>query len=121
MDGELIEEIVLSLHSQGDAHRLAQLLLADPLGAEEPWETELVKAGKEGEKPVLLKWVHDRFILNSTRLTTRSDSVKMQTRTLRRHRIKFSRYPHASFEHITSRSWFQRCKSRTYLLGCPPR
>lgn len=52
---ELIDMIVLNKHSQGEAHRLAQLLLADPLGAEEPWEKELVQAGKDGEKPVLLK------------------------------------------------------------------
>jgi hypothetical protein len=43
------------LNSQASAQRLARLLLADPLGAEERWEKELVKAGNGNERAVLLK------------------------------------------------------------------
>ena len=49
---------MLGLNSQLSAQRLARLLLADPLGVEEQWEKELVKAGDGNENAVLLKWVH---------------------------------------------------------------
>lgn len=45
---------VLGLNSQLSAQQLARLLLADPLGAEEQWEKELVK-GDGNERAVLLK------------------------------------------------------------------
>jgi hypothetical protein len=50
-----MQRTVLGLNSQPSAQRLARLLLADPLGAEEPWENELVKTGDGSERPVLLK------------------------------------------------------------------
>jgi len=43
------------LNSQLSAQKLARLLLADPLAAEEQWEKELVKAGDGNEGAVLLK------------------------------------------------------------------
>jgi hypothetical protein len=46
---------VLGLNSQVSAQRLARLLLADPLGAEETWEKELEKGGGGNGKAVLLK------------------------------------------------------------------
>jgi hypothetical protein len=46
---------VLGLNSQVSAQRLSRLLLADPLGAEEQWEKQLVKAGDGTERAVLLK------------------------------------------------------------------
>lgn len=46
---------VLGLDSQLNAQRLARLLLADPLGAEEPWEKELEKDGEVEKGAVLLK------------------------------------------------------------------
>lgn len=52
---KLMLDIVLSLNSQLSAQRLARLLLADPLGAEEQWERELGKAGDGSERAVLLK------------------------------------------------------------------
>lgn len=58
LDVELTQGIVLGLNGQGGARRLAQLLLADPLSAEESWEKELVKVGDGSEKAVLLKCVH---------------------------------------------------------------
>ncbi|KAH7413804.1 hypothetical protein DE146DRAFT_638639 [Phaeosphaeria sp. MPI-PUGE-AT-0046c] len=50
---------ILGSNSQAGARRLAQLLLADPLSAEEPWEKELVKAGEGSERAVLLKFGQD--------------------------------------------------------------
>ncbi|KAG9376344.1 hypothetical protein A1F94_012891 [Pyrenophora tritici-repentis] len=50
---------VLGLNSQSSAQQLARLLLADPLGAEEQWEKELVKAGNDNEGAVLLKYGTD--------------------------------------------------------------
>lgn len=47
---------MLGLNSQSSAQRLARLLLADPLGSEEQWEKELLKAGGGGERAVLLKY-----------------------------------------------------------------
>ncbi|EFQ84869.1 hypothetical protein PTT_20363 [Pyrenophora teres f. teres 0-1] len=47
---------VLGMNSQSSAQQLARLLLADPLGAEEQWEKELVKAGNGNEGAVLLKY-----------------------------------------------------------------
>jgi hypothetical protein len=52
---ELTWSTVLGLNGQVSAQRLARLLLADPLGAEEQWEKELLKAGASGERAVLLK------------------------------------------------------------------
>jgi hypothetical protein len=49
------ESAVLGLNSQVSAQRLARLLLADPLGAEEQWERELEKSGEGSGKAVLLK------------------------------------------------------------------
>jgi len=49
---------VLGLNSQLSAQQLARLLLADPLGAEEQWEKELVK-GDGNERAVLLKYGND--------------------------------------------------------------
>ncbi|KAI8933094.1 hypothetical protein NX059_009737 [Plenodomus lindquistii] len=50
---------VLGLNSQVGAQRLARLLIADPLGAEEKWEKELDKAGEGRERAVLLKYGED--------------------------------------------------------------
>ncbi|KAJ4377609.1 hypothetical protein N0V83_000436 [Neocucurbitaria cava] len=47
---------VLGLNSQVSAQRLARLLLADPLAAEEQWEKELEKSGDGDERAVLLKY-----------------------------------------------------------------
>ncbi|KAF2826869.1 hypothetical protein CC86DRAFT_350006 [Ophiobolus disseminans] len=47
---------VLGLNSQVSAQRLARLLLADPLGAEERWEKGLISAGDGNERAVLLKY-----------------------------------------------------------------
>ena len=46
---------MLGLNSQVSAQRLARLLLADPLGAEEQWEKELGKVGGGSGRAVLLK------------------------------------------------------------------
>ncbi|PZD28250.1 hypothetical protein A1F96_06037 [Pyrenophora tritici-repentis] len=51
--------LILGLNSQSSAQQLARLLLADPLGAEEQWEKELVKAGNDNEGAVLLKYGTD--------------------------------------------------------------
>ena len=48
-------QIVLGLNSQVSAQRLARLLLADPLSAEEKWEKELDQRGDGNERAVLLK------------------------------------------------------------------
>jgi hypothetical protein len=46
---------VLGLSSHGGAKRLARALLADPLGAQEPWELALETAIEEGA--VLIRYV----------------------------------------------------------------
>lgn len=53
--GEADRRIVLGLNSQLSAQRLARLLLADPLGAEERWEKELEKTGDGNERALLLR------------------------------------------------------------------
>ncbi|KAF2025480.1 hypothetical protein EK21DRAFT_93170 [Setomelanomma holmii] len=52
----VVRVAVLGLNSQKSAQRLARLLLADPLGAEEQWENELEKADAGNQKAVLLKY-----------------------------------------------------------------
>jgi hypothetical protein len=54
---------VLGINSQSSAQRLARLLLADPLGAEEQWEKELLKACDGRERAVLLKYGCPTFII----------------------------------------------------------
>jgi hypothetical protein len=51
---KLIKDTVLGLNSQVSAQRLARLLLADPLGAEEQWEKALETSDESG-RAVLLK------------------------------------------------------------------
>jgi hypothetical protein len=61
--GELTHETVLGLNSQLGARRLARLLLADPLGAEEQWEKELLRADGGSERAVLLKYVYQKSLI----------------------------------------------------------
>jgi len=81
---------VLGLNSQLGAQRLARLLLADPLGAEEQWEKELLKAGGGGggggERAVLLKYGPHAFD-NWGATNSPVDMAKTPMPRLRRHCI----------------------------------
>lgn len=97
------------MNSQSSAQQLARLLLADPLGAEEQWEKELVKAGNGNEGAVLLKWVHAKDFGDDTVADGSStDTAPIPTNTRQRHSIKSFQYPHEPSNRITSRSSFLR-------------
>ncbi|KAH9882355.1 hypothetical protein J1614_000591 [Plenodomus biglobosus] len=76
---------VLGLSSQVGAQRLARLLLADPLGVEEHWETELDKAGDGSERPVLLKYGQDSDVQTPTPLYK---VLAVPSRILRLHNLE---------------------------------
>ena len=78
---------MLGLNSQSSAQRLARLLLADPLGAEEQWEKELLKAGDGGERAVLLKYDLHTFIIGEL-LTAVVGTAKTLMHRLHRHCTK---------------------------------
>ncbi|KAH6220488.1 hypothetical protein HBI42_085450 [Parastagonospora nodorum] len=76
---------VLGLNSQSSAQRLARLLLADPLGAEEQWEKELLKAGDGGERAVLLKYGEDTDAQTPSPLYK---ALAVPSRVLRSHNLE---------------------------------
>ncbi|KAF1847958.1 uncharacterized protein K460DRAFT_307700 [Cucurbitaria berberidis CBS 394.84] len=76
---------VLGLDSQVSAQRLARLLLADPLGAEEQWEKELEKAGDGNERAVLLKYGDESDALAPTPLYK---VLSIPSRVLRSHNLE---------------------------------
>jgi hypothetical protein len=73
---------VLGLNSQLSAQRLARLLLADPLGAQEQWENDLLKADGS-ERAVLLKYVHmePRDGINTNIATRYGEDADAQTQS----------------------------------------
>ncbi|KAH6639047.1 hypothetical protein C7974DRAFT_125515 [Boeremia exigua] len=76
---------VLGLNSQVSAQRLARLLLADPLGNEEGWETELEKAGGGNEGAVLLKFGDENDVHRPTPLYK---VLSAPSRVLRAHNLE---------------------------------
>ncbi|KAF2851909.1 hypothetical protein T440DRAFT_447320 [Plenodomus tracheiphilus IPT5] len=76
---------LLGLNSQVSAQRLARLLLADPLGAEEKWEQELEHAGDGNERAVLLKYGEDSDAHTPTPLYK---VLSVPSRVLRLHNLE---------------------------------
>ncbi|KAF2125450.1 hypothetical protein P153DRAFT_324768 [Dothidotthia symphoricarpi CBS 119687] len=76
---------VLGLNSQVSAQRLARLLLADPLGAEEWWEKELDKPSSGDAGAVLLKFGEDSDAYPPSPLYK---VLSVPSRTLRTHNLE---------------------------------
>ncbi|KAF1834092.1 hypothetical protein BDW02DRAFT_569364 [Decorospora gaudefroyi] len=79
---------VLGLDSQLSARRLARLLLADPLGAEEAWEKELANAGPGEERGAVLLKYGDASDAQSPSPSSLYELVPVPSRVLQSHNLE---------------------------------
>ncbi|ORX97181.1 hypothetical protein BCR34DRAFT_578119 [Clohesyomyces aquaticus] len=85
VEDPVVRVAVLSLSGRENAQRIAQLLLADPLGVERQWEKQLQTTNVEDEKPVLLRYGDENDAHSPSPLF---QALSIPSRTLQTHNLE---------------------------------